>query len=394
MSIVFSIRPWPGSGFTDQLVQFTNLLRLGRSLGWSYFHAPFACIRSSSTVYEFLGFDRYLRSVYPSAEDSRGNSVTSPLQEIELSDAALERDGVKSLAGLQGHLRNRAQSLFGSSVGPDQTVVLCLARRSSRQFFAWIHAGIPALPDNLNLREGIRRFGDFTPGDSDFDERPLRILIHMRLGDTAYLPTPWGTFIHLAIQPGGRRRPVQTAAREQGRSIEPHQYLRFVQALLDAIPTGTASTLVFSDGYRRILEAALRHAPELGLTDAQCDALQQSEAGLDCEPFGGFEPAGTAAPLVGESDTRLRALVKAAFAADLVVVGRAQRMLPKLLSLFCEPRLSQRIITLGPQRQPPTYRDFWPARRGGLSVTQVPLSNAYNPKALRQLLPPSTRTDA
>ena len=44
--IRFTIAPRP-HGFTDQMLQFAALYRLGRSLGWTYRHTPFASPFSS-----------------------------------------------------------------------------------------------------------------------------------------------------------------------------------------------------------------------------------------------------------------------------------------------------------------------------------------------------------
>jgi len=380
-SPLFTLLPAGGVGFTDQLYQFVTFYKLGRSLGYRYVHTPFSAPRSSDGVFTFLGFNarfagrelreclrwsspflerRHTQLLPPRWKAKRNETWPRPLLrlrdravcaallrrrllvDVAISDQRLARRDVNSFAGLQALVREVAAA---SGAAPDRQLIRFASRRG-RTWFDLVHTAIPDLPDGLDLRAAYFEARRQMPWSSQFEPGKVRILVHIRLGDTAAVETPWGERLtHKGAQLS------EAAALTQ---LDVGHYHRFVRDLRSSITGNSASILVCSDGYRRTFA---RLSEELSKARASATKLRQlPELEIDCErSFDLFGDIPDAALLVGETEDNLLNLIHSALLADVIVVGSHQRMLPKLLSILRPVERYPTILLLHRNGPPPQW---------------------------------------
>lgn len=353
MKVPFAIRPWENVGFTDQLLQFSAFYKIGRSLGWIYHHLDFTNHRSSPTIYEYLGFNKYMRNF---AAGAVVDPSDQPHIQLSLCDRELDEKGVRSFEDLQNYLKRKAETLFKENVSdPEGLVCLSLAIGSTRRFFSLVEAEIRDLPDQVDLRAALSGYGRYREGTSEFIDRPLKVLIHMRLGDTAFLRTPWDTFIYKGFEKGMRGRLVQTETLDDLSFIEPGDYLRVAKRLHSMFPENYVSTLFCSDGYGRLFDLARNQQKQIGLSPEQAKDLRQLRKTYDRSQFEEFQNIRGSRLLIGETDESLISLIEAVLSADLIIMGRVQRMIPKFFVLFPNLENPQKVIVVAKDDNHPTY---------------------------------------
>lgn len=388
--ISFSVRPWENVGFTDQLLQFSSLYKLGRSLGWAYRHQDFTNQRSSASVFDYLGFNEYMHSVSKSQRDHEREEEPTEIS-LHLSDVDLGRAGVSSLYDLQEFVRLKANSILEENGFPfGTTFSFSLKKGSSRSFFSLIDMAIPDLPDQLDLFSGFRECRSGICQSGAFQDRPIKLLFHMRLGDTAFLKTPWNSFIYREFSGGVYRKPTQSETLADLAYIVPADYLRVARSLLSFFPPGTVSCAFHSDGYGRLYREVLAHSTHLGLSSDQIVELQEAGKSYDAIQFAEFDTIEGANLFIGERDDYLFDLIDTIFSADLIVIGRIQRMIPKFLAVYANTTSPRKVLVIGKDQRHPNYSGLGlgedKAKFAGISVETGSLDGQVG-SSLHRLLP-------
>ena len=370
--IRFTIAPRP-HGFTDQMLQFAVLYRLGRSLGWTYRHTPFASPFSSPPppapgdpslrawlaglpqrlvwrgprrglvpipeIYEFLGFNRHFEE-----RDEMADARPDRVVDLPIVDRWLRENGATTAEGVQKLVSERA----AAALGDDRDRLVRLRITAGRRFFGTVLAGTSPPRDGPDLRAIYEQARGREPWRSLYRGRGLRILLHIRQGDTAALETPWSTW--LPLWP----RSHSTVFREYGRlgAIPDRRHLRvrdfvpLAQAFGAVLAPRSYSMLAFSDGFERSFSflRSIRH--RVALPPERIDAVLATERGYEAKQFRRLERLDDCRCIVGESPRKLCDFVESALKADVIVVGGQQRLVPKLLATYCTPDTMPLVIVL------------------------------------------------
>ena len=361
--VYFSIAP-TDAGIMDQTMQFSAFYKLGLSLGYRYVHVPFVSWRSSAAqrlpgaallgklpcplrraleglaperffdVYRFLGFNALLRS-----RGARPGPFARTLT-ITLNDDSLKAQGLESLAEVQEHVRARVSEACAGRSG--LLVRFRLSRGSTpprKKLFSMIHREIPRFRDGLNLRSGYDAARQRQPWPSAFGPVGIKLLVHIRQGDTAVIKTPWNTFIPVygSKVPGTFSEFARYEDIPSDLLFSEGDFLTFVRGLASCFPPGAFSTLVFSDGYRRGFERLLSNLHRLPLTAGQVAALrdcQRAHRTYDEQRFSVFSQLDNTRCVIGETRKNLCDLIHSTLIADIVVTATQQWMLPNLTSAY------------------------------------------------------------
>ncbi|MEM0952913.1 MAG: hypothetical protein AAGI24_02130 [Pseudomonadota bacterium] len=382
MTAFFTIKTQT-QGFTDQLMQFSAFYKLGRSLGFTFIYSPLISHRSRPLVgraqnntrdvahhdhediFTFLGFNEHFENQMYSADDELLQSI-----EIELSDSILQAEHIEDYSGLKSYVK---QKVLDSSRDHDRypLVILRLERKvpplgkGKRAFFSIIHNAVTTLPDELNFRSLYDRRRQDHHVDSAFpDDGRIKLLLHIRQGDTSFIQTPWDTYI-----PVDGRRPdylieqsdysvLKTAFSNNfvDSIFDPEDYVEFVQRLLARFEHTAFSVRTFSDGYQRAFAILKENIAKLQISSKGKAELLACEHEYDRKKFMILDEIADSRSQIGESLTNLHCLIQSALEADILLVAAQQRMLPKLVSLYCNEKHPVVIVLY--RMQPPNYGDL------------------------------------
>jgi hypothetical protein len=221
-----------------------------------------------------------------------------------------------------------------------------------------IQAAIPEFPDGLDLPGIYTDTRARTPCPSLHRNGALKLLVHVRQGDTAVLETPWHSFLPVwniradRFQEYDRFELIPATQRQ----FEISEYRQFLITLLERLDQSNASTLVFSDGATRAFKQVERNLDKLGWTAEQIQRFHDYQVDYDARQFAGFSEVDNVQLHVGEEPAKLCQLVQAALESDIVIVSNQQRMIPKLVANLGEMH-SPKVIVLYKQ-EPPDNRDL------------------------------------
>lgn len=327
-------------GFTDQILAFGLLYKLGAKLGLKYQYSPinprpnllkaeaegqftFAgpCNGSYTGIFDFLGFDWYFSEKHCCKDIDQIDTV-----EFLFDQAAFEENAIEDLQGLLDHLR---QLVLKNMPAGNAPLHLHFVLRNQIAALRWLHQ----LPNSLldfDFAEIYRHFRQERPHPDGFDNNKPGVLMHIRQGDTAVIETPWHSF----VQVWGRGRDNFTE-RSSAADIRDHQRIcvadfeSFYSDLKAGLEEFELSTQVHSDGFARAFYHLDGSIDRLALSNEQVEQLQSYRDGYDERAFSVFKQHGDARVFVGEDLSLLFELMHAFYTADVVIIGTQQRMLAK-----------------------------------------------------------------
>jgi hypothetical protein len=335
----FTIEPTE-SGFTDQLMQFNAFYKLGLALGYDYLHTPFRSHRSSASdlprtgvgrqvvvpdVHEFIGINHHFAARQALGPVDVGNPTATT---IRLSDDVLVESNIGDFQSLVEHVRRLARQSADAGA-----IKFCLDG-PRRRLFGLIQAELPAFPDGLSLPRIYSDARVRAPMESLHRETGLKILLHVRQGDTGVLATPWGT-----------RMPVWSFRKDRLKEYEDFgqipsaellfdvpEYKRFLDGFLDRLRPSEKSLLVFSDGASRSFKIVESNLEKLAWSPEKIASFRQSRLDYDQRQFECFAGSEDIRLHVGEEPTKLFQLIHSAIESDVVIVSNQQRLVPKLVA--------------------------------------------------------------
>ena len=392
------------AGLSDQLERFNLCHKLGVSLGYKYAHTPFVASRSSDNLDSFLGFNDY----FPlKVEDPV--LVNCKIVTIDL-EALFQNHTFNNLQELQDFIRQFVLNIFTSS--KKRTLVIFtlkrgkllgkglvprissllnkLSRLQKRQNLIgkmsgwvnslapmgylsdWVNSQLqdkPSLvgtlvdwlqsprPDQLDFRSIYFQARKKRPIKSRFTDGKVKLLVHIRQGDTAVIETPWQTFVPLWKLQKQKKSPEILDINKVGDQYVPvHEYFSFLRQFLTCFNDSTFSIIVSSDGYKRGFGKLYAYRHFLNFTDEQLRELRNAEESYDQEKFAQFKTLENSLCLVGETDENLIDLIHSSIIADIIVIGTQQRMLPNLLTLYGDASKPPLLIILHKLKRPPTNK--------------------------------------
>jgi hypothetical protein len=365
MDICFTVHTG-NQGFTDQMMQFSAFYKLGLALGYGYIYTPFISLRSMPLnnntdiaevnplpnasgeffrqvdIYDYLGFNQRFNT----SEFCLNNENVEVL-EVELSDRIVEENDVSSFADL----KNYVQKFIANKRKTNKKlkIILRLDRikpvegKGKRQFFSLIHTAFPHFPDGLDFRSLYFDTRKNDPISSLFEDNKIKLVVHIRQGDTGFIETPWNTFI-----PVDSRRPdclTEQIDFEKIKSshsnnfvdslFQPIDYSDFMVKLCSYFTENIFSTLVFSDGYERAFDIINKNMTRLKLDAEKSAVLNKMRSSYDKAQFEMFNNIKGTKCIIGETQDKLHKLIHSTLTSDIVIVAAQQRMLPKLSANFC-----------------------------------------------------------
>ncbi len=365
---IFTIEPRQ-SGFTDQLVEFKALYKLGLSLGYTFYFQPFKSPRSANIdgrglPMTFMDLDHKRPSLWQRAVSKMKRSAPilremfQPPEPFDVydftgfNDYFLARNDDRLVEGLEEIILPVAPDFAGSVDKDDfpalQEFVCEQVDRLKNDTAKFIlkfkvidRAGIffesinTAVADPFDLWAIYFEKRQQEPLPSVYPSGQMKTFIHIRQGDTAIIDTPWNSYIILW--------PVHQAE-EYGRwqdipykdmLVRIEDFNRFYRELAAQLSEGTLSTLLFSDGFVRSERRLFNHMKFLDLTEQQKHDLRAAVHTFNDKKFRIFPNNEHFKMIVGESPQKLRNFIHSFLTADLVIGGRNQTMIAKLLHLYC-----------------------------------------------------------
>lgn len=373
--IYFTILP-SNAGFTDQLLQFSTFYKFGLSLGYTYKHSTFVNTRhGAEDIFEFLGFNEHFAGSRLTDKDevyrrmgtnncfARDNtSWRNRLKrkvlfwlfynlhfrefnfiDIGLGDTAPLEEGKDPLEALGDLIRTTVAR--NSSADPRRKNVVRFHLTGGKVFFRQLapllNQRTPCFPDDLDLRSTYHQLAEQRPESSKFVDGKLKVLVHIRLGDTAIIDTPWNTFIPLwafwCISPL-KEHPDKSDPMFQ-KLMDVEDFAGFLRRFYTLFDASELSTAVFSDGYKTAFKDLFAKIDDLALSNDQIRALKDASQTYEARKFSAFDDLANCVCCVGETNEDLQALAAAALDADIIIVGCHQRMIPKFLSTYYDARL-------------------------------------------------------
>lgn len=366
---VFTISHDPSVGFTNLLYQFISFYKLGVSAGGYYVHTPFRSKRSSDGIFRFLGFNNAWPSLITQPEFKYRDVI-----EVALSDEQLARENIHNFDLLKDYVCRKALETQRAAVAP---IIMEFALDGGRDFFrTMIQRSVPERPAEYPVQAAYDAVQRRAPiwAEEPNGKRVLRVLFHIRQGDTATIQTPWGSYIPLRPFSKSRYKEIRNP-----RGVEiytpPQSFFVFLESLREKLCFGSYSTCIFSDGYKAGFADIYAHWKRFRFSLKQWMRLKMSEINYDRKMFMKFEGLPKTRCVIGESETKLYDLIQACLTADIIVMGTQQRMLLKLLTLYYNVSRPKIMIILNPEEKEEDYAVNYSLPEKAVTAIHVPARN-------------------
>jgi hypothetical protein len=341
-TIYFTVQP-AKVGFTDQLIRFTTILKLGKFMGLRYFHIPFqpkpliiepeqeftnSVQNDNPDIYDFIGINAHFNSTNPDIAVNDLETIT-----VILDKAEIEKNKIGYFDQLICFLEMTILQKFGKSL--KKTFLIHYKITSPISDFSWISAPISKKTLDFDFNEIYLKYRKTNPHQPKFDNNKIKLLLHSRQGDTAVIKTPWNTFI-------------QVWSRKVNSFIEFNQiheindvsivtvddFYSFYKNLKKAFGEEKLSSLLFSDGFARSFFKLFAKTGKLNFTEQQVEQLQKWALTYNREAFKKFEDLAELNMFIGEESEKIFDLIHSFLYSDVVIFGTQQRMIPKLYSFY------------------------------------------------------------
>ena len=374
-------------GFTDLMIRWSCLYKLGTSLEYKYIHIPLESYFSPNIfnflgfndsfdlkINSFLGLEKFLNKKAYSLIDFDYSllSPSHPIKafikngikinieklffrnnkfiDIPLSEKLLEKYNISTCKQLQDFIRNIIKE---QSIKNTKTIIIRLQIVGGRkELYTLINSEIRDFPDGLNLRSSYLKARNNQIIDVKFTENKLKLLVHIRQGDTAIIETPWQTFIPVYGSKSFREldNPHDGAYAEL---IDTDDYYNFTKQFISHFEPNIFSLVVSSDGYSKAFSLLNNNLDKLSLTSSQLEKLKVAEQKYN-QKFNLFNLSDNCQSLIGENDENLYHLIDAALEADIIIIGfrNTLGMLLKLISCYYDFDNPPIIIELFKTRTP------------------------------------------
>lgn len=368
--VYFTILP-SNAGFTDQIYQFSVFYKLGLSLEYIYLHSNYISTREGSEdIYDFLGFNESFSRCTLTNRDALyrlmgTNNCTDQKDvrrfgrikryirqtkfwlinkfffnefnfiDIGLGDDLLHTQDLDPINYFQNLVRDIVEKNHQTNARCKDVVRFYLL--SGKYFFLKLapltSRKIPYFQDNLDLYSIYIKNARNQTIKPKFDNNKIKLEMHIRLGDTALIETPWNSFVPLWS--GCPIRPLKEYPDKNDKvfnhSMDVNDYWKFIKKLVSYFNSEDLSIAIFSDGYNTAFKEVLRMISDLNLDSDRIRALKDSSLTYEKQRFSVFDSIENCECVIGENNEALKELVSSSLAADVIIVGCNQNMITKLL---------------------------------------------------------------
>ncbi len=351
------------TGFTDQMVGFDFLYKLGRGLGLKYYHTPLSAHRSSDPflhdpitqnqqeeskefkdIFDFVGVNECL------GKQSAG--VLKPRKEIYLN-LNITLYGSEGIDSYEALIQKMKEILY-PFLSTNRTIILCLFAEP-KTYFEYYRYLYDRKEHEIDYFNCFKNLG--SRWKSEFDTDSTNMLVHIRQGDTGTVETPWNTFIPVWYEIDGKFTQFKNDEDIPGdKRIAPNIFYQFVKELQKALAIKELSTAVFSDGYKKTFRWIYKYSREKDISSEEIEKLKELEPNYDDLQFGSFSDLQNTHTIIGEEVEKLYSLVQSFFDADIIVTGTQAVMMPKFLATYGKKDQMPFLIVLYHSEKP--YLDF------------------------------------
>jgi len=350
-------------GFTDQILLFGMLYKLGAYLKLKYHFTPVQprsnllksglatvfepaapAVDSYRGIFEFLGFDWYFSQNYSCESIDEIETV-----EFHFDPATFEENRLDDLSDLIDHLSKLIMNTPPVGQAP---LHIRFILRDQIDALRWLHA-LPNTLLDFDFADIYRNFRRKKAFPDVFENDKAKVLLHIRQGDTAVIETPWNTFIQ--IWWCGRDNFVERntfAEVNDYERISVADFEKFYSDLRSGLNDIDLSTLVHSDGFARAFLELENNKTRLNFNEEQVASLAKHGENYNELAFEVFRRHGEVKLHVGEDLPLLLELMHAFYTADIVIVGTQQRMIAKQYAYSFSNGSGPLMITLYRQEVP------------------------------------------
>jgi hypothetical protein len=351
--IYFTVIPTPHSGFTDQLNQFVAFYKLGKFLEYSYVHTTFTNHRSSPKIYELLGINQ-LFAQFPQVTNFIAEYNETRFVELILTTEVLEENNIQEFIQLKNYIVNFVK-VQTSHTTNEIFLIKFISPIQGRKAVFITNFYLTKLPEELDFYSAYQTAKKQQQRPPAFpNSGKLKVLVHIRQGDTAVIEIPGRIYISLWKQHFPKTIYLNKLDDSFLKIIEPEEYYYFLTKCLSFLNEKPYISIISSDGYyksfKKLSNILTRRMSLL------FDWLVLWIANIvNKQKFDVFNKMPDAKLVVGETDDKLITLIDATLSANIIIVGTQQGMIPKLLSLYPKTENKPILVNLYKTENKPYY---------------------------------------
>lgn len=335
------------TGFTDQLMGFDFLYKLGKGVGLKYFHTPLSAHRSSDPflfdpitqkkkveskenstqfddIFNFLGINEYL------SRESAEAAIPDKQIPLNLNLTLYDREGIDSYESLIEEMKVILYPFLKKNKS-----ILIIFQTEPKTYFHYYRYTVDQKTHEIDYNSCYKNFGGADDLKSEYTPGSTNILVHIRQGDTGTIETPWKTYIPVWHETEGKFKQFQNDRDIPGhKRIYPEEFYQFVKELQGNLAVKKLQTVVFSDGYKKTFRWIYKYFRESDISLEEIERLKKLEPDYDELQFGKFNDLENTKTVIGEEIAKLYRLVDSFFDADVLVTGTQATMIPKLTATY------------------------------------------------------------
>jgi len=335
------------TGFTDQLMGFDFLYKMGKGLGLKYYHTPLSAHRSSdpflfdpitqkqkvksdenstqsNDIFDFLGINEHLE------KESEAVAIGDKEIPLNLNFLLYEREKIDSYESLIEEMK----VILYPFLKKNQRILL-IFHIGPITYFRYNRYTVDQKRHEIDYNSCYKSYNRTDDLESVFTPESKNILVHIRQGDTGTIETPWNTFIPVWHATEGKFKQFQNDREIPGyKRIYPIEFYHFVKELLEELPSEKKQTVVFSDGYKKTFRWVYKSFREKDISLAELEKLKELEPDYDKLQFERFKDLKNTKTVIGEEVDKLYRFIDAFFDADVLVTGTQATMIPKLTATY------------------------------------------------------------
>lgn len=332
------------TGFTDQLIGFSFLYRLGLDLKLKYYHTRLTSRRSSDPflfypytgvknldeddydVFDFLGVNSYLAAQW-------NNEIPKDIKKVWVSlNKLFNVDSISSYEDLLKEVKCILHPFIQK-----KSQVLLIFECNPRIYFKYYHMSSSKSGQQLDFREAFEEQRKNLSLTSNFKKDKKKILVHIRQGDTGTIKTPWNTYIPTWNEVNGKY--TQFDKKENipfHRLVDVNDFFEFLEDLFKNCYKNSFSTRLFSDGYKKTFKAIYQSYKPKNITHQEVAKLRDIETEYDKMQFVKFREELGIETIIGEDVEKLYDFIHSFMEANILIFGTQGALIPKFLSTYGE----------------------------------------------------------
>ena len=350
------------TGFTDQLIGFSFLYKLGRSIGLNYYHTRLSSHRSTAPflfypyskkkindtqkkdIFDFLGINSFLAKTF-----TKPNIQNAKKVKIDLN-ASLNFDKVDDFKTLLDEIK----LILYPYISKDQKILLTLECKA-RTYFKFYRYVARRPEFTLNFRKIFEQ--QKRRNQSRFRKDAHKILVHIRQGDTGTIQTPWNTFIPTWYEVEGKFTQFKSAGEiPNHKLINVSDFYDFLKDFFESTESQKYSTIIYSDGFKKTFRAIYQSYKKRDISRQEIKELRELEPVYDEKEFKKFRDFKNTDTVVGEEVEKLHDLIHSFLETDIMVFGTHGSLIPKLSATYGNKTNMPFMIFLYKSKQP--YLDY------------------------------------